>query len=215
MLLVEAHWKQFCKSKTERVVETDGAPQPTRCHRRGSATEKTFIKMYIHTINGGWGVGGGGIGDGGSHSTSRKKQMIWAVLSFLEGNKRPLEWQFQTRKIICPLEDLGNSFERVLKKSLTPVHCVGGARLASHPTSTYVVYVAVPEEDISLTGETVREDMKLTHSSAEASALNQQQHDKMKVQCRHYSFEPARTPACVRERENLRLCRLLIPHCTL
>ncbi len=57
MLIVALGWsllEAILKSKTEHIMEN--------CHHQGSAINKTFIKMYIHTI--------------GGHSTSRKNKFF-------------------------------------------------------------------------------------------------------------------------------------------
>lgn len=67
-----------------------------------------------------------GMGSGGTVPVV--KQIILAAISVLEG-QCPLEWQFQT-KVICLLEDLGNSFESVQMQPA--LHETGGWSVMEH-----------------------------------------------------------------------------------
>lgn len=76
MLIVALGWsllEAILKNKTEHIGENG--------HHREICDQKHSSIMYIHTT--------------GGHSISRKNNIIWAVISVLEG-QRPLEWQCQT-----------------------------------------------------------------------------------------------------------------------
>lgn len=53
MLIVALGWsllEAILKHKKEHIMETDGPL--TTCYHWGSAINKTFIKLYIHTVGG-------------------------------------------------------------------------------------------------------------------------------------------------------------------
>lgn len=107
MLIVALGWsllEAIQKSKTEHIMETDGAmthmPPSRICNQQN-------IHQNIHSHH--WGA-----------TVPVVKQIILAVISVLEG-QCPLEWQFQTNKIVY-----WKISESHLKESkCTPLHDAG------------------------------------------------------------------------------------------